>query len=147
MKNVVKCYKHFFGYFNALETHSEEHLYNSLQEPRTRYQELSQGLWSFRYFEIWRGKTQKINEEKSIQYWYFSVDPNVKAGTYLKRKHTIYVRIYVCTLWRLVVVPFIFTQTFFEKQGIHFKIRQIFCLKTNILTSYFLFLIIMKRYQ
>ena len=22
MKNVVKCYKHFFGYFNALETHS-----------------------------------------------------------------------------------------------------------------------------
>ena len=23
MKNIVKCYKHFFGYFNALETHSE----------------------------------------------------------------------------------------------------------------------------
>ena len=23
MKNVVKCYKHFFGYFNALKTHSE----------------------------------------------------------------------------------------------------------------------------
>ena len=22
MKNVVKCYKHFFGYFNALKTHS-----------------------------------------------------------------------------------------------------------------------------
>ena len=22
MKNVVECYKHFFGYFNALETHS-----------------------------------------------------------------------------------------------------------------------------
>ena len=22
MKNVVKCFKHFFGYFNALETHS-----------------------------------------------------------------------------------------------------------------------------
>ena len=21
MKNVVECYKHFFGYFNALETH------------------------------------------------------------------------------------------------------------------------------
>ena len=21
MKNVVKCYKHFFGYFNALKTH------------------------------------------------------------------------------------------------------------------------------
>ena len=23
MKNIVKCYKHFFWYFNALETHSE----------------------------------------------------------------------------------------------------------------------------
>ena len=23
MKNVVKCYKHFFGYFNALKTHGE----------------------------------------------------------------------------------------------------------------------------
>ena len=23
MKNVVKCCKHFFGYFNTLETHSE----------------------------------------------------------------------------------------------------------------------------
>ena len=23
MKNVVKCYKDFFGYFNALKTHSE----------------------------------------------------------------------------------------------------------------------------
>ena len=21
MKNVVECYKHFYGYFNALETH------------------------------------------------------------------------------------------------------------------------------
>ena len=53
----------------------------------------------------------------------FFVDPNVKAGTYLKRKHTIYVRKHVCTLRRLV--PFIFTQTFFEKQEIHFRIRQI----------------------
>ena len=24
MKNVVKCYKDFFGYFNALKTHSEQ---------------------------------------------------------------------------------------------------------------------------
>ena len=24
MKNLVKCYKHFFGYFNALETHGAE---------------------------------------------------------------------------------------------------------------------------
>ena len=24
MKNVVKCYKDFFGYFNALKTHSDE---------------------------------------------------------------------------------------------------------------------------
>ena len=24
MKNIVECYKHFFGYFNALETHSEQ---------------------------------------------------------------------------------------------------------------------------
>ena len=23
MKNVLKCYKDFFGYFNALETHSD----------------------------------------------------------------------------------------------------------------------------
>ena len=23
MKNIVKCYKHFFGYFNALKTHSD----------------------------------------------------------------------------------------------------------------------------
>ena len=23
MKNIVKCYKHFFGYFNALKTHGE----------------------------------------------------------------------------------------------------------------------------
>ena len=23
MKNVVKCYKHFFGYFNALKTHGD----------------------------------------------------------------------------------------------------------------------------
>ena len=23
MKNVVKCYKHFFGYFNALKTHCD----------------------------------------------------------------------------------------------------------------------------
>ena len=23
MKNVVKCYKHFFSYFNALETYSD----------------------------------------------------------------------------------------------------------------------------
>ena len=27
MKNVVKCYKHFFGYFNALETNGEYVLY------------------------------------------------------------------------------------------------------------------------
>ena len=26
MKNVVKCWKDFFGYFNALETHSKTHL-------------------------------------------------------------------------------------------------------------------------
>ena len=72
---------------------------------------------------------------KKIAYktYSFLVDPNVKAGTYLKRKHTIYVRKYVRTLRRLV--PFMFTQTFFDKQGIHFKIRQIFCLKRNILTS------------
>ena len=24
MKNIVECYKHFFGYFNALETNGEE---------------------------------------------------------------------------------------------------------------------------
>ena len=24
MKNVVECYKHFLGYFNALETNSED---------------------------------------------------------------------------------------------------------------------------
>ena len=29
MKNVVKCYKHFFGYFNALKTHGVN--------PRLRY--------------------------------------------------------------------------------------------------------------
>ena len=28
MKNVVKCYKHFFGYFNALKTHSEVTTYS-----------------------------------------------------------------------------------------------------------------------
>ena len=35
MKNVVKCYKHFFGYFKALKTHcgvshSEEYKVNQL---------------------------------------------------------------------------------------------------------------------
>ena len=24
MKNIVKCYKHFFGYFNALKTHGAQ---------------------------------------------------------------------------------------------------------------------------
>ena len=43
----------------------------------------------------------------------FLVDPNVKAGTYLKRKHTIYVRKHVCTLRRLV--PFILRKHFFLK--------------------------------
>ena len=28
MKNVVKCYKHFFGYFNALKTHCVHHVLN-----------------------------------------------------------------------------------------------------------------------
>ena len=31
MKNVVECYKHFFGYFNALETNSEYMLYTTMQ--------------------------------------------------------------------------------------------------------------------
>ena len=31
MKNVVKCYKDFFGYFNALKTHSELILVSFLQ--------------------------------------------------------------------------------------------------------------------
>ena len=29
VKNVVKCYKHFFGYFNALKTHSDLALVSS----------------------------------------------------------------------------------------------------------------------
>ena len=28
MKNVVKCYKHFFGYFNALKTHGDKDMKN-----------------------------------------------------------------------------------------------------------------------
>ena len=29
MKNIVKCYKHFFGYFNSLKTHGGQHLRKS----------------------------------------------------------------------------------------------------------------------
>jgi hypothetical protein len=31
MKNVVECYKHFFGYFNALETNGEILLHKEFQ--------------------------------------------------------------------------------------------------------------------
>ena len=34
MKNIVKCYKHFFGYFNALKTHGDVYFC----EFDTRYQ-------------------------------------------------------------------------------------------------------------
>ena len=48
------------------------------------------------------GDTQIIMNKIAYKTYSFLVDPNVKAGTYLKRKHTIYVRKYVCTLRRLV---------------------------------------------
>ena len=32
MKNIVKCWKDFFGYFNALETHSEKRIANTSSE-------------------------------------------------------------------------------------------------------------------
>ena len=35
MKNVVKCYKDFFGYFIALKTHCEYDLYNDKLKVRT----------------------------------------------------------------------------------------------------------------
>ena len=38
MKNVVKCYKHFFGYFNALKTHGEAKQPFLWQERANTYQ-------------------------------------------------------------------------------------------------------------
>ena len=41
MKNIVKCYKDFFGYFNTLETHSDK------SRPIWVGQTLQLANWSF----------------------------------------------------------------------------------------------------
>ena len=58
MKNVVECYKDFFGYFNALETHSDICCFRNLFNPLC-YFNIFFRLESLLFFQT---KTQRCEE-------------------------------------------------------------------------------------
>ena len=61
MKNVVKCSKHFLGYFNTLETHSENIGRN--RKTNLKQRSMSSGLADWQYFSLDLSSWQNLVED------------------------------------------------------------------------------------
>ena len=64
MKNVVKCYKHFFGYFYALKIHGEKVL-DMESEHSPKHEEKVH--WNLIYYSWDEVSSMSYNQERFMQ--------------------------------------------------------------------------------